>query len=284
MDYKALAKAYIKNAILRLKSCLPVNPALGRNADLFNKYRGERLFILGSGGSIKNYDLVQLGSEFVMTQNNFFVHENISEINSNFHCVVPFYQTEKDVSNWIGWIEDMSTRCPNADFFFGLNTKPVIDENFPKLVEKTYYLDPSYDVLSLNRAHADLTKTVMSMQTVTTQCLIVALYLGFSEIYLLGFDNDQLFNSKGNQNRFYGVSRITDTQAERDIVAAQYGKHITKSWFNKWLTSKQCDLLEEFSIQRGARIFNASEEGILDNFERRALRDVLGTDMRLDRD
>lgn len=281
MNYRSLVKSQLKNAMLDLRGIFPPKAELARNQQLRGAYAGKRLFILGSGGSIKNYDLTKLSAEFVMTQNNFFVHEQNLQIDPNFHCVVPFYQTEKEVPTWVEWIGEMVERCPNATFFFGCNTRPMLEQYFAELREKVFYVDARYDVLSLRRARADLTKSVMAMQTVTTQCLIVALYLGFSEIYLLGFDNDQILAARGMQNRFYGVSRITDTQAERDIVKAQYGQNITRSWFNKWLTSKQCDLLEIYSHAQGSRIFNASTEGVLDNFERRPLRDVLGCDVRL---
>jgi len=279
MTLKRILKSYIKNHVLYLKDKLFKDKILLKNITLKNKYIGKRLFILGSGGSIKNYDLKQLKDEYVMTQNNFHVHPDIKKINPSFHCVIPYYQTDKEYSAWIDWIREMENKLPHAKFFWGDNTKSLIEENFVNIKNKSYYISAKYNLLTLDSAKVDISKTIMTTQTVTTQCLTVALYLGFSEIFLIGFDNDQICHQSKNQNRFYGLSKITDTDAERNIVNNQYGKKITKSWFNKWLTSKQLDLLEEYSKKNGIKIFNVSREGLLDNFERKSLKDIIGNDM-----
>jgi hypothetical protein len=272
-------KSYLRNFYYDVKELIVHDRDLLDNVKLKDKYRGKRIFILGSGGSIKLYDLKQLENENVMTQNNFHVHPDINKINPAFHCVVPYYQTEKEQDAWVDWIGDMEEKMPETRFFWGKNTKEIISDKFPKINDRSYYIKAKYNVLTLNKARIDMTKTLMSIPTATTQCISIALYMGFSEIYLLGFDNDQIFHERKTQNRFYGMSKITDTDAERDILNKQRGKEITTSWFNKWLTSKQLDLLEKYALENDISVINASNEGILDNFIRKPLIDIIGNDM-----
>ena len=279
MNLFKVLKSYVRNGTYTIKDTFISDKDLVKNKELKNKYKGKRLFILGSGGSINLYDLKQLKDEYVMTQNNFHVHSDIMGINPSFHCIIPYYQTDKEYSRWIEWIGDMEERLPNAQFFWGRNTKDMIDNNFKNIKDKSYYINAKYDLLSLTKARVDMSKTIMRLQTVTTQCISIALHMGFSEIYLLGFDNDQICHERKNQNRFYGMSKITDTDAERKQLDKQRGQKITVSWFNKWITSKQLDLLEVYAVKNKIEIFNASNEGLLDNFKRKSLEEIIGTDM-----
>ena len=279
MNIKKVLKSYIRNSFYDIKDLFIQDKILLKNKELKDKYKGKRLFILGSGGSIKLYDLKQLKDEYVMTQNNFHVHPDILDIDPAFHCVVPYYQTDKEHSVWIDWIKDMDEKLPNAQFFWGKNTKEIIDNNFENIKNKSYYIHPKYNLLTLDNAKVDISKTIMSLQTVTTQCITTAIYMGFSEIYLLGFDNDQICHERKEQNRFYGMSKITDTEAERNQLDKQRGEKVTLSWWNKWITSKQLDLLEIYSRKQNIKIINASDEGLLDNFKRESLKDIIGNNM-----
>lgn len=279
MNLKSVFRSYINNIVHQVRDEIISQKELAQNNNIKNMYTGKRVFILGSGGSINKYDVSKLRNEFVMTQNNFHAHPDIEEINPEFHCVVPFYQTSEEHSVWVDWIQEMNEKLPSSKFFWGLNTKGIIEENFPELGNRSYYLKPGYNALTLSKAKVDISKTITRIPTATTQCITVALYLGFSEIYLLGFDNDQIFHERKKQNRFYGVSKITNTKAEENILNKQRETKITTSWYNKWLTSVQLDLLGRYAEDKSIRIINASKEGVLDNYPRVALVDIVGTDM-----
>ncbi|MEY8211135.1 MAG: hypothetical protein RPT00_02645 [Gammaproteobacteria bacterium] len=281
MNFTKIAKAKLWNGYIGVKDILVNDQTLGLNKKLQNIHIGNRIFILGSGASIKLYDLTQLKHEYVMTQNNFHVHPDIKEINPNYHCVVPYYQSNKEFSIWQEWISDMVEKLPNAQFCWGKNTKHLIDSNFSELKEKSYYISAKYRVLTLSKAKVDMTKTIMEINTVTTQCLILALYMGFSEIYLLGFDHNQLCGDRLKQNRFYGMSKITDTEAEAKLLDKQRGVNILQSYINTWKTQKQLGFLRSYSERNGIKIRNVSNEGILEIFERLPLREVVGNNMLL---
>jgi len=275
MNYKKVIRSYLRNTFNRVVDTFIQDKDLLRNKELKDKYKGKRLFILGSGGSIKLHDLKLLKDEYVMTQNNFHVHDDILDINPNFHCVIPYYQNEKDISTWIKWIKDIQERLPNAQFFWGKNTKNLIEENFPDLIDKSYYVHCVYNLLTLSEARADISKRVMVVHTVLTQCLVTAMYMGFSEICLLGFDLDQNYQkSKNDFGRFYGKSLITDTDTERELERQQHEESVDE-WFGQWITFKQLKLIKDYANEHGIKIINASEHGVLNMYPRKKLDDIL---------
>jgi hypothetical protein len=251
------------------------NPILKVNEKFKNVHTKDRCYILGSGPSIKTQDLTGLRNEIVMTQNHFHSHKDIDLLNPAYHVVVPKFHPKEYENDWISWIKGMEDKLPKTtDFFLGLNTKPLIEQQ-TGLADRSYYISPGNHSVVMKNAKVDLTKTIMNIPTVITQCISIALYMGFKEIYLSGFDLDQIFQlSKGmEQVRFYGHSEITKNKAELDSVnnATKDGFH----FFNYWLIWKQLILLKKYADERGVKIINVTEGGILDVFPRQSLLDSL---------
>ena len=281
--FNKLTKSYLINSLVDVHDLLFTHPDLKKNIELKDKYNNKRIFILGSGSSILLYDLKVLKREFVMTQNSFHMHEDIYDIEPNFHCVVPYYQSEKEYSTWIEYIGDMKEKMPGTTFIWGLNTKALIDNRHPDLVKQSYYIRTKYNLLTLKKAKVNISKTIMNIPTVLTQCLSVAIYLGFKEIYLLGFDLDQICHTNDRTfGRFYGMSKITDTKFEEDAE-----KHLddetTDGWYNWWLMNKQFFLIKLFADQNNINIINGTQGGILSYFKREPIENIIGQEILLEK-
>src|SRR5204862_399601 len=85
-----------------------------------------------------------------------------------------------------------------------------------------------------------------SGHTVITQCITIALYMGFRKIYLVGFDLDQICQlTKGRDNvRFYGHSQITRNEAEKNYETSYASSGF--DFFNQWMIWRQLNLLKEY--------------------------------------
>jgi hypothetical protein len=276
-----ILKSYLINSLVDVHDIFFTHPDLKRNVELKNKYNSKRIFILGSGSSILLYDLKVLSNEYVMTQNSFHMHNDISDINPNFHCVVPYYQTDKEHSIWVDYINDMKVRMPDSLFIWGLNTKALIDKYHEDISAKSYYVRTKYDLLTLKKAKVNISKTIMNIPTVLTQCLSVAIYLGFKEIYLLGFDLDQICHTNDRTfGRFYGMSKITDTKFEED-AEKNSDDETTDGWYNWWLMNKQFFLIRDFADQNNISIVNGTKGGILSYFKREPIENIVGQEILL---
>jgi hypothetical protein len=250
---------------------------LNRNKELKNKYKGEKLFILGSGPSINDEDLSVLKGQYVMTQNNFHMHEQVNEFKPVFHVVVPKYQSKDYDEDWVEWLQDMEERLPsNCLYFFGKNTKYLIDSK-TSIGKRTYYVNQGLNPLFKTKFNCDISTRIMNVPTAITQCLMIAVYMGFSEIYFLEMDLTQIIHltsGKGRDNvRWYGHSKVTRNQAEVDLEAA-----LLKSgdiYFQHWKLWRQLNMIDEYATKRGIKIANASKHGLLNVFPRVDLQEAL---------
>ena len=281
--FNKLTKSYLINSLVDVHDLLFTHPDLKKNIELKDKYNNKRIFILGSGSSILLYDLKVLNSEYVMTQNSFHMHKDISYVDPNIHCVVPYYQTDKEHSIWVDYINDMKVRMPNSLFLWGLNTKALIDKYHEDISEKSYYIRTKYNLLTLKKAKVNISKTIMTIPTVLTQCLTVAIYLGFKEIYLLGFDLDQICHTNDQTyGRFYGMSKITETEFEKD-ANQRLDVETTDGWYTWWLMNKQFFLIKHFADQNNINIINGTQGGILSYFKREPIENIVGQEILLEK-
>jgi hypothetical protein len=123
----------------------------------------------------------------------------------------------------------------------------------------------------------------MNIPTVLTQCLSVAIYLGFKEIYLLGFDLDQICHTNDRTfGRFYGMSKITDTKFEED-AEKKLNDETTDGWYNWWLMNKQFFLIKGFADQNNISIVNGTKGGLLSYFKREPIENIIGQNILINK-
>lgn len=273
MNIRWVVLQYLSHFKAWMQDRLP-DSILKENDRFLNLHRGQRCFILGSGHSIKEQDLTKLAGEIVITQNHFHAHELIQVINPTYHVNVPKYQSSDFDDDWRAWLKSMDERLPRETiFFFGKNTKYLVDQ-MDLFQGRSYYMKHGYNAMAARRAPVDITHTIMAVPTVLTQCLAIAIFMGFQEIYLLGFDLDQLFRMNNrSQVRFYGLSPITVNRAEIEQEEATGASG--DDWIAMWLIWRQCNLLKREAERRGLKIINATRGGLLNMFERRSYEQVV---------
>jgi len=273
MKPKGLPYLVLKHIFNRLTYSFPRKKILKRNQIFKDQYQGKRCFILGSGSSIKKQDLKLLKDEIVFTQNNFYMHKDIKSINPTFHCIVPKYQDAKHDSDWVEWYTSMEKQLPDDVIYFpGLNSRDLIEKN-GFFGDRCYYIDQGLNPVFLRKAKIDITRKIMDIPTVITECLTLALYMGFSEVYLLGMDLDQICTEHGsNKNRFYGKSHITKNDAEASIEAmhAKTGHAFLFYW---WIF-QQLNRLSILAEKNECKIYNCAPGGLLHTFERQRYEDL----------
>lgn len=274
MNLRYVLSAYKSHMRWVIRNKLNKYPALGDNIKYKDIHRGERCFILGSGHSILKQDLTKLRGEIVMTQNHFHAHPDIAVIQPQYHVVVPKYQPAEYDQNWIEWFESMQDKLPSHTIFFlGLNSKELVEKN-GLFVNRISYILAGLDPMFMKKAVIDITRTIMAIPTVLTQCLTIALYMRFDGIYLLGFDLDQPCRMEDRDKvRFYGNSPVTATEAEKRAEQDRAGTGW--GWFNRWLMWKQFILLREEAERNGGEIINLAPGGLLDCYERQTYDQII---------
>ena len=195
--------------------------ALQNNAPLKNKYQGQRCFIIGNGPSINQQDLTDLKDEITFVVNRFPHHELAAAINPTFYVSVdPKFAS----GEWgTDFIEQLDEKLPNVHCFLSLEGKIFVEsqgllKNNPiSVIQPNQYYCFGYE------APIDLTRGIPGKSNVTKSSLAIALYMGISEINLIGIDGNGLI--KSDQSHFYGHEpQPTDQlELENDLISMSLG-------------------------------------------------------------
>lgn len=228
---------------------------LNKWAQLKDKYKGKRIFIMGNGPSLNKTPLYLLRDDYTMCFNrvnllfervnwkpelyavvdDLVIKDNYEEINREVLPKVKYaffpdiHPSNIDVTDYI-------SHAPNVHWF--ISDKPEFRADLPNLGHN---------------------------KTVVNAGLQIAAYLGFSEIYLIGVDADF-----GDQK----VKKITsrDWEASEDDP-----NHFDPRYFQKgrkYHNPTVSEMVEQFAIGKaffdklGVAIFNAGIGGKLDVFPR----------------
>ncbi len=243
---------------------------VAQNIDLKDKHKGKRCFILGSGPSIKKEDLKPLKNEIVFALNNFYVHEDFTEIMSGdkdkYYMTAPIHppQTENE---WKAWFEDMEKFVPkDTNMLFGLN---AYDRNIKYIFDKYgifkehninwYYTGINYNHDSFNKEAMDITKSIYTGEAVSIYAIILAIYMGFDEIYLLGMDHDYFLYEDESKMRMYSSAKHQKNEFKRSFGDTFYIREFLRQYniFSKY---------KAFDDNSISKIFNASNGGVLKVF------------------
>ena len=250
------------------------------NVELKDKHKGGRCFMLGSGPSIKDENLKPLKNEIVFALNNFYVHDDFPEIMSTniekYYMTAPTHppQTAKE---WINWFADMEKNMPiNANMIFGIsnhinNINNILEQNhFFKNHQKYWYyaginIDDYYQY---SPRDIDIVRMTWMADTVSIYAIIFAIYMGFSEIYLLGMDHDYICNNESNC-RFYKNGIHQNNESNRITKGSSRTK---KESLGIYKVFSQYELLLKNS---NTKIYNTSRNSLLDVFNYVTFNDVI---------
>ena len=119
----------------------------------------------------------------------------------------------------------------------------------------------------------DITKPVLAPQTGPLMALPVLLYMGYSEIYLLGCDHTTLRDFKKTVNNFYEPSRdVRKTGLNTNDV---WYEGIIDNLCNSANVFRQYMFYKKIFRNRDVKIVNLSQDSWLDLFEVNTLKNVL---------
>lgn len=253
---------------------------IAKNIELRDKHKGSRCFIIGSGSSIKKQNLKPLKNEIVIALNNFYVHPDFQEIMQNnidkYYMVAPIHspQTEQE---WMDWFKDMDKHTPNnAKMLFGLNKSKI---NIKYILHKYHLFQQhqlywycaeirSDEYYNFNKQHINIGKLIWQANSASIYALINAIYMGFSEIYLLGMDHNHICLSE-DKWRFCkpGVH-----QKDEENRTHQNKSHTLQHLIGTTKIFKHYQMLDD---NCDAKIINCSDISLLDIFEYKSLQEVL---------
>lgn len=239
--------------------------------ELKNSQSG-KVVLLGSGASVNDIDLGKLQDTNIIFMNNWHIHneylEIISQNNNCYHIVAPVHgPSTRDY--WQDWITQVMC-CQDVTYVLGINN--YIDSlhtlDRTKGLNTYFYaplLDRRIDTYHVSGENYSLENPIFGAGAVSVYALLLACFLGFDEIYLLGVDHSHVMNLNSEHNgRFYKHSGHTSLAHKPSIEELFSGQANTFMQYRS--------IRDFFSDKLFINL--ANEKSIVDVFERKAFSDV----------
>ena len=237
---------------------------LAANRIFQNAHQGERGFILGTGTSMKDQDLMPLRHETCIAINKFYLHKDYPAIKPRYH-VINASPSHPLIGHELGlrWFREMEERLISDVLFFNYPARRFVQEQGFFRNRRVHYLKEGDSQRGFRKQEIDATRPLTPVHGAGPKTIQLALYLGFREIYLLGLDSDHLIRLASQvPTHFYEPT-------ESVLGRSGLSEWDYLFWKNRQLAVwKDYEFLKQFAEARGARIRNANAGGYLETFER----------------
>lgn len=226
---------------------------------LRDKFKGERVFIVGNGPSLNKHDLSLLKNEYSFAVNGIFYKTETEGFRPTFYVVEDRHVMSDNVER---------INAFDAEYkFFPVDYRGQIKNKkncwFFRM-DKGYYNKTS-PYFAIPRFSADMNDKLYCGQSVTMINIQIAYYLGFSEVYLIGMDHS------------YQIPNDADIAGEEITSNSDDPNHFHPDYFGKgkkW-HDPHLDRVERtysyFKLvyeSQDRKLYNATVGGSLEVFER----------------
>lgn len=220
-----------------------------RNPELIqfkNIHKGKRCFIVATGPSLAMDDLdtIYQNNDFSIGMNRIYLAFEHTDWRPDYYMVGDWRCIKESGEN--------IKALPIQYKFISDSYMNFWEKEIPNGVYKIH----SHLVCDLGEAppfSEDLVYGTYGGATITYECIQLAVYLGFEEIYLLGVDFDFSANYKDGYNHF---------------ITTYYDKNSETGFFLDRESLDAYRAAKEYADEHGIKIYNATRGGKLEIFER----------------
>ncbi len=229
-----------------------------------DKHKGERCFLIGNGPSLKPEDLELLKGETCFGCN--MIHKIFDQTSwrPTYMCAI-----DKELIYHLYPLFEKDFPYPLFVNKASYNRMQYFPENIAYVQNISL---PKYKVRNNMLAYY-----IPSKATVMSFMLELAMYMGFTEICLLGVDCTSTFAGKGHFIKNYMSEE--DHKKEFEKIRKRLGMpNITVEEMGQYyyeISVYAYGVIEEFSRKHGVRVYNCTRGGALEKFERKSLEEVL---------
>jgi len=236
---------------------------LKQNEKLRNLHKGQRCFVIGNGPSLAHQDLTPLGPEITFVMNAFWKHPILGEWQPSYFCFADriWHDGSEAVRKSF---ESTRARAHPVRYLFPLEGKQVLERDDLLPVESTSFFAFQSQPLGLSVDDTfDLTRPIPFPFSVSQLAIMAAMFMGCTPIYLMGLDHDWLAH-RGQDTHFFSGRSLENHETATGELNYAYDVEIAAIG-KLWRGYRKLNSLAE---THGIQIFNATEGGFLDVFER----------------
>lgn len=262
LHYEITPLGFIRNFILfpiggfmRVNSLFGANKPYDEIKKLNNCHQGERCFVIATGPSLKVSDVEMLKDEFTIGLNTIFnIYDYLDWRPTYYVMLDPILHKNLKAKNKLYFDDYAQNNCI-------LNALCRKQSEGNKIIYvNTCWLDHWYNYGKSRKFkyNPNLLYGIYDYYSVTQAAIVCAMYMGFSEIYLLGVDNNYL----GKKQHFKETAGADDMSIEQAVKSQRA---------NNW----GYEFIKKIADGQEVKIFNATRGGALEIFPRVNLEDIL---------
>lgn len=257
---------------------------LKKNAEFKDIHKGQRCFIIGNGPSLNDEDLSTLENEVVFTVNKIANHPQFEAMKTNYHFWADpdFFRLSPENEEDIEFIERflaIKTNDNNPVCFLPTFTQKFIDDFDIKSKLNVRIYDPTIPFIDGENRDIDFTKPTFFYQTVVQSAVAMAIYMGFSEVYLLGCDTTGIIGTIQaclDQDVDGYAYHVSENEKKFLKKVAENREHGIESDFLGWARILHLHReLYRYCSNRNIKLVNCSSKTIIDSIPRESLTNVL---------
>lgn len=245
---------------------------LRKNRKFRNRYKGERCFIVGNGPSIRQQDLSLLANEYVFTVNYFPKSDQYPQVKSNFHVMMDpaIFDFDKDFGEEKRkQILKVNQEGISPVCFVQYVAKPAIEKYGLHEELKLQYVNCGISMYEHFSRRFDLEKVCPGFSNVVLYAAMIAIYMGFREIYFIGCDMtgyEQISVTMGKQVDLHAYKM---DEKEKKMIEKAHEQMDAEAFFEGFFHMfMEYRLMNEFSAKHRVHLYNATKGGILNILER----------------
>lgn len=255
---------------------------LKQNEEFRDIHKGQRCFIFGNGPSLKDVDFSMFENEFVFTVNRSMTDPNFHKLKSNYHFWMDEngfgLRSEISVDSNV-FLDEMKLlkNTENIVFFIPLSVAHYAETNNLNEYAKVAYIESFWNYRNLKKL--DMSKVTPGFSTVVQYAVEAAIYMGFTEIYLLGCDNTVIISilntaiGKSFSNlHYYEEEKNIQEKSFKDVIKNCGIRHIL---MDNLKIFDGYEKLATYCKKNNIKFINLSSETLIDCVDRARLEDII---------
>jgi hypothetical protein len=249
LDYTVAERAMMREA----------HALLARNEVFRDCHKGRRAFIIGNGPSINTQDLSLLRDELTFVSNAFCKHPVLDVWQPDYYFLTdPIFFDGSEYAR--DFFHELRGRIQSSTYFVPHTAAAVVTKDALLKSDETFHVAMAGNLADDLSWTPDFTRVVPGVRTVVQLAMMAAMFMGCTEIYLLGMDHDWLSHA-GAHTAFYQGAALAN---ESTIDDWKY-KDLMEAVLIMW---RGYESIKRVADAHNVRIINATRGGFLDVFER----------------
>lgn len=255
---------------------------LKANKKFKGKYQGKRCFILGNGPSLKEVDFDKLANEYVFTVNNIMRVDGYEKLHTNFHLWMDlaYFNLRNDLKYNISEVKkeiNIMAGMDGVECFARIEGRPFMNRICKR--KNINYLKAGIELFDEFDMEADFTKYVPTFTTVVQYAILLAVYMGFKEIYLLGCDStsvksmiDLCLNEQIESFHAYSIEK---DDAKHQLNQIKINWEMDKYLYDQYRLFLGYRVLNTYCRRRKVKLINLTSSTLIDTIPKMDITEVL---------